>query len=461
MKVTRTEIKKRIVLKENKTEGILNYDIDNAYPQRADDIVNASGAASLCVEMKMRFLVGGGMLDKVFYKTIVNGKGLTVDKLLRKNAEDKTRKRGIALHINYNALFDISEVNYLAFNHCRFTTPENEEHPNMIAVYDNWDRSKGKNIIKEKIDYINFYNPDPAVIQEQVDQAGGWENYKGQVLYWTPNGHEYPLVPYDSVLEDIQTDAQSKLFKFRNVTTNFMASHIMVTPPMEGDEEKSGTNERDEFKQNLEEYQGADQASKILWVEADDVEKALKLIKVDIQDVDKLYEYTEGSCRDNIIRNFLIPPVLLMSISGKLGSSSEIEDATAYYNGITADDRLVIEEIYREVFTRFHDKSINPSGDYSIIPYKSPASNNKIAQEYFPYCTKNEIRDSIGQPEIKDAEADEKPMYEALGVGGLTAMNEMLANPALTREQKDGQLEVIYKVSEEDRLKLLGAPQKI
>ena len=40
-----------------------------------------------------------------------------------------------------------------------------------------------------------------------------------------------------------------------------------------------------------------------------------------------------------------------------------------YYNGVTSDDRLVIEEILTEIFTNFY-YDICPSKDYSILPLK-------------------------------------------------------------------------------------------
>ena len=448
MKATVTDISKRISITPNKTEGILNYDIDNAYPQRIIDIVNSSGIATSCIGMKARFLIGGGMLDEVFYKSKINSKGLTIDQLLRKVCMNLSYIPYLSIHVNYNANFDITEAYFVPFPYVRITADDNKEHSKMVAIYDDWQRIKNKKINKEKIDYVHFYNPDPIVIQAQVDACGGWEYYKGQVFLWTPEGHEYPLATFDSVLEDMQTDSKAKAFKFRNITTNFMASHILVTDKFESEED------REEFHDSLTEYQGADEALKLLHLEKTSETSTIELKPVAIQDVEDLYQYTESSVRDNVILNFLIPPVLLIRTAGKLGTSTEIKDATSYYNGITEYERLVIEEIFKEIFSRFA-VDINPSKDYSIIPFKAPISAKELSAEYFPYVTKNQILESVGLPEVLEAQANEKPMYEALGVGGLNALTAILTG-TLTREQKISTLEIVFKLSNADATRLAG-----
>ena len=448
MKATVTDITKRISVSLNRTDGILNYDIDNAYPQRIIDIVNSSGSATACVGMKARFLIGGGMTEKTFYKSQINKSGTTVDQLLRKLAVNKSLLPYIVIHVNYNALFEPVEVNYVPFQYARLTTKDDKDHPDMIAIYRDWQRIENKKIDKKKIDFLHFYDRNPEVIQEQVDEAGGWEYYKGQVFLWTPEGHEYPLSTFDSVLEDMQTDSKAKTFKFRNITTNFMASHLIITNKFEKDEDL------ELFHENLQQFQGADDALKFFHLEKETDNDNIELKKIEIQDVEKLYEFTESSVRENIILNFLIPPVLILRNSGNAFSDSQIEQATALFNGYTADDRLVLEEIFKEIFTGFAE-NINPSGDYSIIPFKAPVAESQIGADYLKYFTANEVRESLGYPPEESKAAETKPLYEALGVGGLQALKEILIDTTLTEDQKINTLEIIFQITHENAVKLV------
>jgi hypothetical protein len=89
---------------------------------------------------------------------------------------------------------------------------------------------------------------------------------------------------------------------------------------------------------------------------------------------------------------FLIPPVLLLRVAGSLGTSKEISDAFDYYNGVTSDDRLIIEEILTELFSNYH-YDICPSKDFSILPLKY---SKPIDTAYAQYFTEDEIRISLG-----------------------------------------------------------------
>ena len=350
---------KRISKKTSRQEGIINYDDDNAYPQRVTDILNSSATGSLCHNLSVKFIVGNGFADSQFYKSKLNSKGLTADKLLRKVADNLKKFNGVAIHINYNAI---------PFEWCRLTSEESN-FPNKLAIYDDWQKIEGR-INKDNIEYLDFFNDNPAIIEQQVQEAGGWDNYKGQVYYYTTVGKSYPLSPIDSILEDMQTDAKTKLFKYRNVSTNFMASHFIEVNEFESDEE------RNEFENQLADFQGADDALKMMLVERKATEEsAIEIKKVDIQNVERLYEYTETSVRDSIIRNYLIPPVLLLQTAGKMGTSKEILDAVNYYNGVVDYEQLIIEEIFTDLFK---NSIIKNDGNFSIISLKAQVETTDV-----------------------------------------------------------------------------------
>ena len=446
----RQKIKARIDRIDLKDLNILAYDLDNLYPQRVIDIVNDSGTAKTCLRMYARFVMGRGAKDIEFYKSVVNDKGLTVDKLIRKMAFSKGEFNGIALHINYNGLGQKVDVTPINFEYCRLGIESNEF---KIAVYDDWGKTKRKNFKKQDVQFINVYNPKNVL--REVEEAGGWEHYNGQVLYWTPNGLEYPLTDFDAVLEDMITEAQTKRFKANTSAKNFLASHILVTGKEEVSFDENGNeiiNEDGGLAENLERFQGGDGSGTILWMERESNEEQIELKKVDIQNYDGLYEYTENSSRDNIIKSFLIPPVLLVRTSGSLGTSKEISDATEFYNAITADDRLIIEEILKEIFSNFYYK-ICPSNDYSILPLKV---EKELDVAYSQYFTKNEFRQSLGYEALEDAKSDNSVLAITLGVGGTQALTSIIADQVLTPEQKKGSLMVLFGLSEQQANTMLG-----
>ena len=48
--------RKRIQTKANKTDGIINFDVDNAYPSRTIDIIQNSVTGTACVELYKKFI---------------------------------------------------------------------------------------------------------------------------------------------------------------------------------------------------------------------------------------------------------------------------------------------------------------------------------------------------------------------------------------------------------------------
>jgi hypothetical protein len=303
------------------------------------------------------------------------------DKFTRKLIKDYGKFGGVAIHVNYNGLYQKREVSLIPFEFCSLVHEGDARH-GMIEVYDDWGLTKHKKFDKTDIIYINAYNP--ANVEQEVEDAGGWENYKGQVYYSPLN--EYPLAPFDAVLEDMLTEAQLKKFKHSTATDNFLASHLLIVGESESDEDS------ELFDQNLRDFQGGEGAGRLLVVEKANNESPIELKKIEIQNYDGLYEYTENSSRDAILKMFLIPPVLLLRVAGSLGTSKEISDAFDYYNGVTSDDRLVIEEILMEIFTNFY-YDICPSKDYSLLPLKY---SKPIDVAYAQFFTEDEIRISLG-----------------------------------------------------------------
>ena len=438
MKATIVKKDKRLENKVIKTEGILSYDEDNLYPQRIINIVANSGIAKSCLRIYQKFICGIGAVDPDFYKAIINSDGLTVDKFIRYLANQKGMFNGVAFHINRDANLNITEINTVRYDDIRI--PTDEEHKDKLVIYDNWERKKGRPFKKSDFQYIDKYTSDKEIIAEQISTAGGIENWNGQLFYPA----EYTIAEFDAVLEDMITDGALKGFRLRSVESNFMASHILVTGATEG-EGSEKEQEQQEFKDTLETFQGSENTAKILVIEKEREEDIFEIHKVEIQNFDGILEHTKNDVKDAIIESFLIPKPLLLRGTNSIGESNEIENAKEFYNDITKDDRLMIEEILKEIFEQWHDQNICPSKDYSISPI---IVNKAITVDYFPFVTKNEIRKSIDLDEVEEAKADTKLLVEVLGVGGTQALTAVLADAILTPEQKKATLQIVFGLSE-------------
>jgi hypothetical protein len=342
--------RQRQVIRDLRAENVYSFDYDNAYPQRVYDLVNSSGAAKSAWDKFAKFIMGNGVSDDLVARQVVNKYGITVDKLMRMCINDYAMFRGFSVHVSYNAMGDITGFNHVPFEWCRIGRDQ------KIAVYDNWDRRKLKDNGKYSpadIRRFDKFDPDYALDEINAEPGATLEdkiaNYPGQVFWFSADGIEtYPLSPFDPVLEDIETDAEIKIGKLKNVKTNFVAPQMVkYRGRFESDQDRAS------FIESLEQFQGNENVGNIMLVEVEDGVADFEVAKFEIQDFDKKWEFTERSVKENIFQALQQPLVLsAMPVAGKLGTSSEIEDAKIFYNEITADDRLVISEEFTRLFGR-------------------------------------------------------------------------------------------------------------
>jgi hypothetical protein len=420
MKTYLPQIEKRILVRPNQTFGILNYDIDNAYPQRMLELVSQSPTAKDCWNKRAKFIAGKGFEDAALAKQTINNKGLTLAKLLKAIATDKALFCGFGIHINYNANFKISSVNYVKFEDIRLGDTDNLKTINKLAIYNDWGRKTWKNIMRSRITFLDRYSPDEKVIKQQVKEAGGWDKYKGQLLYFNPEVDDYPLIEADSVWEDFETEAGIKIFNNREVITGFLPSTMLFMQSRREDADNNtdfgnGLNKPSQLEKDLAAFQGAKSAQKIIVIEYEDESAKPEFQPYAIQNNDKLFETTERSVEARIIKGFSVPKELINSEkSSGLSNGSEKKEAISEFNDNTSADRLELSEILEEVFSHYY-MPINTNGNWAITPVtasvaddnigiKAGAAINQLLQSAIP--VKNKIATLMYAYGLKQAEAE-------------------------------------------------------
>lgn len=419
MKTYLPQIERRILVRPNQTFGILNYDTDNAYPQRMLELVGQSPTAKDCWNKRAKFIAGNGFEEASLGKQIINSKGLTVTKLLKAIAIDKALFRGFGIHINYNANFKIASVNYVKFEDIRMGDTDSTETADMFAIYNDWGRKTWKNIMRSKITFLNKYNPDETVIKQQVKAAGGWGNYKGQLFYFNPEVCDYPLIEADSVWEDFETEAGIKIFNNREVTTGFLPSTMLFMQSRREEADNSTDNGKSNTPSQLEKdlgsFQGAKSAQKIIVIEYEDENAKPEFQPYAIQNNDRLFETTERSVEARIIKGFSVPKELINAEkSSGLSNGGEKKEAIREFNDNTAADRLELSEAMEELFSHYYI-NINPKANWSINPVpatvaddaigiKAGASINQLLQS--PISAETKIATLIYAYGFKQAEAE-------------------------------------------------------
>lgn len=356
MKVAKIESSPGFKAKNNKQLGIQNYDLDNNYPQKVEEIVRASGTGLSCVRTYTRFIYGHGFNSAEVSGIIANKRGETMDYVLKRASQDYAMYHGFALHVNYNGLHRVTEIYHVPFEHCRFEARDKETNQfSRIAVYDDWtgrdpDR---RNVKKDDIDFIDMFDPDPQAIKAQVEAAkpddapSGWPYYKGQIYYFSGAGEkEYPAPIFEAELTNMRSEEGVDNVVGRNVTCNFLPGVMLANI----NDEPESEEQFEEFQEEFKKYQSDENAGNAFVVQ---VKSAAEVpVKIDLsgENYDKEFSVTQQYLPDAIGRAFTQPPILRAADVTTGFSTTEMVNAYKFYNTQTEDERQDVSAVFAELF---------------------------------------------------------------------------------------------------------------
>ncbi|WP_298118134.1 hypothetical protein [Flavobacterium sp.] len=349
--------------------GIVINGDDNLKPLAIENLIDSSPTAFQCAWLYERFLGGAGF--EVDLSKINLGNEIlpySPNNLLYDVCEPMSRHQGVFILVGYNANFQKDHFKIIPYSLCRIGKKDSKDYYGKILVSPNgW----GKSLKKEEIDVFDVYNPKPVVIAEQVSRDGGWENYKGQILFFKFSyKYDYPKSMVE--IAYLFADTENKLGLYYNSTTKggFENTTFLRHRKFESEKDKK------QFLENVKDVTGIDKSSRVLAVEDDwdDEREKTGNFKFDTlpntTKADK-YAHFESSSANFIRKAFKnIPPQLVDYVAGKLGNTSgeDLIKAQAVYNAIISRDQEKIELLFAELFTNYKD-NINPSGNWTIKQY--------------------------------------------------------------------------------------------
>lgn len=334
----------------SKSADVYANDTDNAYPERMDRLINNSVTAKSAAAIMVQYLIGKGYGGESDSLIVNKEKGLKLIDFADDAADDLVKQRGVFIHINWNALYQVSDFSVIPYEWCRIGKKDSNDYAGKIAVCREWLKPK-----KVDIQLIDVYNPRKKVIDAQVEKAGGWEHYKGQVLFINMDTKLlYPLSRIDSVADDCDSEAQAAVYKNRLLRKGFFGNTLVVTRPLVG-EGLDGTalsdaeGERERFQQAVKDSLGAENTGGVLCLEMDfageKLEDAILIKQIESRIDDKLFSYTESSVRENILVAFNnLPAGLIKTNEASLfGNSGEAirEMKRTYWENTTKERNLL------------------------------------------------------------------------------------------------------------------------
>ena len=354
----------------------------NDYPTMIELLVGGSATAKACAGVIADFIYGKGFSLEAeacatarqqrtrFRKDTlyINDKRETPNDLLKKVARSLSYHKGVFVQVNYNQLFQKTSVQVLPYRYCRLGARDSNNYRGKVLYYENWDNLQDKKEVDKNVKAIDLYDPSPKVIQEQVDAAGGWDNYKGQVYFLNLDRNDsYPLAWADVVLLDCESEMLSTKYTRNGFKKGFFGTYAFVTSTMNSDED------RDEFRDNLRNSIGVEAEQSVfhfeLEMKGDKLEDQVLVKPIESNVKADLFEYADKKTANNIRKTYgNIPPVLIDFVEGKLGNTSgdSLKEARIFMQEQMQEERQDVQEMFEELFDNFAEP-ISSNGLFEIM----------------------------------------------------------------------------------------------
>jgi len=350
-----------------KSTEIHSNDTDNAYPERMDRLINNSVTAKSAAAMMVQYLIGKGYGVDVDSLIINKDKNLKLVDFADDVADDLAKQRGVFIHVNWNAMYQIVDMAVIPFEWCRVGKKDSKDWAGKIIIHRDWPKFK-----KGEGEFIDVYNPRKKVIDAQVEKAGGWDKYKGQILFINMDSKLiYPLSRIEAVANDCDSEAQSAVYKNRLLRKGFFGNTLVVTRPLVGEGLEPGStalidaeSEREKFQKAIKDSLGAENTGGVLCLEMDfageKLEDAILIKQIESNIDDKLFNYTETSVRENILVAFNNLPAGLMKTNdtAMFGNSGEaIREMKNMYWENTNKERNLLTATINLLLSKSQDHS--------------------------------------------------------------------------------------------------------
>lgn len=289
--------------------GVKSYDADNLYPQNALSIVAASKTGYGCLSRYIDYIEGRGIASEALAAMRVNLNGETLADLHSLVSADLATFEGFAIHVNYNVDGRITDMHHVPFEHVRLTEPDAEGVIRQVALHPDWSGQLTRNgkpvrVTEKNVDYIDVFNPTPEVVLSQMLEAGGPQYYKGQILYYSREGHlQYPRAKFHSVLTDLSTDEGLSNVMLRNVRNNFLPAGVFVRLRGAGQPVTDESQEQ-AYSDDLLALQGDTESVNIMEVTVGTKEEIPEFLTMRGNNYDKDFTNTSAETKDCIYSAF-------------------------------------------------------------------------------------------------------------------------------------------------------------
>lgn len=346
-------VEKALKLSANTGDKVINYGEGNLYPQEIAELIYASKTASAAVEKMTENIICEGFKNKEFAE-MTNGNGCNMNDVLEATANDVARFKGWAWIVQYGltpAGYQPKNVYNVPFEYVRAEMNDNYKTDPTVRswrVFNNWEKQSVKST-SAKSNSIVYPTYNPENFAAEVEECGGIENHKGQLLYVNlSTTRPYPISTFHAVRNEMGAEDKNGRYVNRTLGRGFHMCSIVSHGDFESEQAQQ------EFRDTLTEMMGSENAGSVLTVRDENVATDKPFIKVDQlgSPIDReLYKaYVEPLRKDIAIAAYNIPlPLIDSSLLSFSNASGEVmkELQRIYRNSLAKVRQRISRELYQ------------------------------------------------------------------------------------------------------------------
>jgi hypothetical protein len=413
---------------------------------------NNSVTATMASNKMIQYLLGKGFGEADNLKI----KDIKLIDVADDIARDIVDNRGVFIHVNFDANYDVSDFKVIPFNQCRVGEKDSKEYNGKILIYKDWSAK----IDKSQVQILNIYNPKKEVVAYQAEKAGGMDKYKGQVFYYNmDNQYYYPLARIEPVAFECDNEYQASLYKNEILRRGFFGKTLVVTRPLidagfiettlaTGDSLQIANlrqqeSEVEAFKEGLKDFIGVGNIGGVMHLQVDfageKLDDAILFKNIESNINPDLFKFTEDSAVSKILMAFNnLPITLVKSESSLFGAGGEsLRVAKETYWEDTWKERNLLETILNDLLKNMG----NPEYQYVFIQ---------------PLLTK-EVNQDSATAEKQKAQAQLKGSVG--GVTGILSIQASVSQGLTDYESAVTILKEIFGIEDKLAREMLGTPE--
>jgi hypothetical protein len=392
----------------------------NQYPQFLIDLYNSSATHSAIVNATSEMIAGqeiviedtGDLSNQVELKQFfanINGKGQSVDELLKKTAFDLKLHGAYAWNIIWNVeRTKIVQVHHIPVEKVRSGKPDALGNVKCYYVSNDWTKIRQKQYAPHKIDAFDTNNrTSPNAIYYHGLYTVGMD------IYHTPD--------YVASTNWILTDNLTRNFHLANIQNGFSPSFwINFNNGVPTDEERFAIENQIQKK-----FTGAGNAGKFVLTFSDDANTKPDLQPIQLSDADKQYTVLNELCIQNIMIGHRVTSPMLLGVKtdGQLGGRNEILEAYELYSNtvIAPYQEMLLKSLKMVCTTNNLDTNIT-------IKNLSPLNSMFDADILADVLTEDEIRAELGYAPKSQVLQEEKERAQKEELAKTQALDYFIAN---------------------------------